>query len=459
MTTKFAELEIHEVQTHPKNVRNDVGNVVELANSITAQGIMQPLVVAPDAHGGAFFTIIAGHRRHAAAQLANLEVLPCVIREDLNTETKQLEAMLVENTQRTDLTLMEEATAYQGLLDLPGYNAKELARKVGRSQKFVKDRAKLASIPAEAIAKLEAKQMTIEDGLIFAEFTDDEEASQQLVGAHGTYNWDWTVRIMRERREDQAKAVKLRADVETLGANIVQRPENLYQAECEYKATSQYDDFQEWDDAQHIAAGHSAVVDAATRGKVLWLVPADEAPELPEEEEYQETPEEAAERQRMEDLNAGLQVAAHVRHEHLRAQVLNPTPEVLEYSRQRKIKQLVRQLTPSDLATYFDLAEDSKPAVITGALDKLNSDQLDTLTHIAGHAHQDQWLLTYEGWGPSSYGTDWAASWRELVIDTFGYKPSDIEWEAVRFRELETQTAIAAREAEHLDEEEEDTNE
>lgn len=363
MTTKFAELQIEQVRIHPKNVRTDVGNVVDLANSITAQGIMQPLVVAPsvapdgteldDVSGDwGRYIIIAGHRRHAAAQLALLDVLPCVIREDLDTESKQLEAMLVENTQRTDLTLMEEANAYQGLLDLPGYNAKDLAKKVGRSQKFVKDRAKLTTIPAEAKAKLEAKQMTIEDGLIFAEFADDVDATQQLIIAHGSCNWDWTLRMMRERREDRATAARVKAEVQQQGATVIDRPVDLHGASSEYRMTRSYPQFAEWDDVRHIAAGHVAIVDSQTRGKAMWLVPADQAPELPDDE-LTETPEQAAERQRIEDLNAGLKVAAQVRHEHLRTQMLKPTPTVLEYARQSKIKQLFKQIRPDERSMYL----------------------------------------------------------------------------------------------------------
>lgn len=469
MTTKFAELQIEQVQIHPKNVRTDVGNVVDLANSITAQGIMQPLVVAPSAATPeegvdnltvdlGTYIIIAGHRRHAAAQLANLDVLPCVIREDLDTESKQLEAMLVENTQRTDLTLMEEATAYQGLLDLPGYSAKELAKKVGRSQKFVKDRAKLTTIPAEAKAKLEAKQMTIEDGLIFAEFAGDVAATEQLINAHGSYNWEWTLRCMRERRQEQATAAKLKAEVKADGATVIERPENLYTHEAEYKDTTRYPDFNGWNTAQHIEAGHLAVVDGPTRGKVLWLVPADQAPELPDDEPT-ETPEQAAERQRIEDLNAGLKVAAQVRHEHLRTQMLKPTPTVLEYARQAKIKQLFKQLRPEERSMYLNVAEDAKPAAVTAALDALTTDQLDALKLIAGHSYEDQQLSTYAGWGPTSYGSDWAKSWRELITDAFDYQLSDIEREAIRVRDEKTAAeiaAIAARDAARASEEEQD---
>lgn len=469
MTTKFAELQIEQVQIHPKNVRTDVGNVVDLANSITAQGIMQPLVVAPAVvgpEGNALedvsgdwgrYVIIAGHRRHAAAQLALLDVLPCVIREDLDTESKQLEAMLVENTQRTDLTLMEEANAYQGLLDLPGYNAKELAKKVGRSQKFVKDRAKLTTIPAEAKAKLEAKQMTIEDGLIFAEFTDDEAATQQLINAHGTYNWEWTLRMMRERRQARATAARLKAEIQEQGATIIERPDDIHTPECVYKATSIYPDFNGWDTAQHIAAGHVAIVDGPTQGKAMWLVPADQAPELPDDEPT-ETPDQAAERQRIEDLTAGLKVAAQVRHEHLRTQMLKPTPTVLEYARQSKIKQLFKQLRPDERSMYLNIAEDSKPAAITAALDALTTDQLDALKLIAGHAYEDQQLSSYAGWGPTSYGTDWAKSWRELITDAFDYQLSDIERDAIRVCEEKTAAeiaAIAARDAARAAEEEE----
>lgn len=357
MTTRFAELPIAQLEIHPKNVRRDVGIVTDLANSISAQGIMQPFVVAPvpPAPGipelNGRYVIIAGHRRHAAAQLAGIDIVPCVIREDLDTEPKQLEAMLVENTQRTDLTLMEEARAYQAILDFPGYNLKTVSKAVGRSQKLVKDRAKLTTIPNAAAEKLDAKQMTLEEAMVFAEFADDEVATQELLQNHGSYNWRYTVQRVTADRKAAQQIVESSAKLTSLGATIIDRPENFYRNDSGWVAARSYEDFENFTTEQHIAAGHSAVVDRETRGLVLWVIPEDQAPKRQEEPEPVLTPEQLAERQRREEIDAGLEIAAHVRHEHLSARVMEPTAELLEHVRENKMKQLVKDSSRPSLST------------------------------------------------------------------------------------------------------------
>jgi len=94
----------------------------ELADSIRAQGVLQPLLVTP---GG---EVVAGHRRLAAARLAGLSELPVIVR-DLD-RVQQQEIMLVENLQRQDLSCVEEARAYRRLLD-GGHTTAQIARRIG----------------------------------------------------------------------------------------------------------------------------------------------------------------------------------------------------------------------------------------------------------------------------------------------------------------------------------------
>ncbi len=434
MTTRFAELELRQLIIHPKNIRRDVGNVVDLANSITAQGIMQHLVVAPT--GQEKYIIIAGHRRHAACQLAGLDVVPCVIRDDLDSEPKQLEAMLVENTQRTDLTIMEEARGFQTLFQFPGYTAKTVAKSVGRSQKFVKDRAKLATLDPAAIAKLEAKQMTLDDAMVFAEFADDESATQALLDAHGTYDWRFRCEMVRRQRDLERSTASIKAAVEKLGAKIIDRPENLYSDSTEWIPARRFEQFDGFTSEDHIAAGHYAIADIqATRERsdVLWVIPADQAPEEPEPLKPGLTPEQIADQERRDAINAGLKIAEHVRHEHLRSRVVEPTPELLDHVREVKRNQLVKGLCATELETYLNLPRDSKPAAVRESLEKFTATQLDVLQLLVGRWHQDQELRSFSGWGPSRYGSDWAKGWRELVTGIFGYELSDIEREAIKY--------------------------
>jgi len=115
---------VNDLRPNPLNPRGElhVAGLDELADSIRAQGVLQPLLVTP---GG---VVVAGHRRLAAARLAGLSEVPVVVR-DLDA-VQQQEIMLVENLQRQDLPAVEEARAYRRLLD-DGHTTAQLARRVG----------------------------------------------------------------------------------------------------------------------------------------------------------------------------------------------------------------------------------------------------------------------------------------------------------------------------------------
>lgn len=436
MSTQFKELRMDQLVVHPKNVRQDVGIVTDLANSISAQGIMQPLVVAPymveKPYGEVLqHVIIAGHRRHAAAKLANLELLPCVIREDLDTEPKQLEAMLVENTQRADLTVMEEARGFQALFEFPGYNAKTVAKSVGRSQKFVKDRAKLTELPAGAIAKLENHQMTLEDALVFAEFSNVPEATAELLSDHGGYNWAYTVRRWREemkRREVEGATV---ARLKSIGAAITE-PVDTYGKDSEYFSAGRFRDFEGWTDEQHVEAGHK-VYPSPRDGAPVWILARENAPEEAATLPRPETEEETADRVRREALDAGLKIAAHVRREHLKASFLKPSAAVLEFVRKERINAIVSILGDPLASEFFNLPEGAGKPEIRAAIEDLTSDQLAALQIISNRSFEEREMEKTTGWGPQQWGGDYSAKHRDQVADLFGYTFSDIEREAAEY--------------------------
>lgn len=124
----------HGVQKIPADVREafsaEVQQLIDLAVSIKAHGILQPLLVHQHATDKAKYVILAGHRRFAAAKLANLDEVPCIVRERHASWTEATEIMLVENCQRRDLSAMEKAEAMGALLNA-GYSQAEIARKTG----------------------------------------------------------------------------------------------------------------------------------------------------------------------------------------------------------------------------------------------------------------------------------------------------------------------------------------
>ena len=114
-----------------KNFKNEELN--ELSSSIKNQGLIQPIIVKPADNNQ--FQIIAGERRWRACQINGMHEVDCVIK-DLD-ETSVLEAALIENIQREDLNVIEEANAYKGLINIKNINNEILAKLIGKSSSYV----------------------------------------------------------------------------------------------------------------------------------------------------------------------------------------------------------------------------------------------------------------------------------------------------------------------------------
>lgn len=217
MAISIIDINVKSLIPNPNNPRKDVGDVTELADSIKEQGLQQALVVTPDheEHGERLFRVVIGHRRLAACRLAGIERVPCVVRE-LDARTER-ELMLVENCQRSDLTPLEEADGYQGLLDL-GAGVGELASKTGRSESFVRGRLRIARIPADVRAKSNSfAQLSLFQLDELAEFEDRPDMMAELASMAGTKNWDWKRGQLRSRMRVEDWQKRMRQVLDGLG--------------------------------------------------------------------------------------------------------------------------------------------------------------------------------------------------------------------------------------------------
>ena len=123
-----------------KNFKNE--ELKELSSSIKNQGLIQPIIVKPTEDNQ--FQIIAGERRWRACQLNGMHEVDCVIK-DLD-ETSVLEAALIENIQREDLNVIEEANAYRGLINIKNINNESLAKLIGKSSSHVSNILRLLEL-------------------------------------------------------------------------------------------------------------------------------------------------------------------------------------------------------------------------------------------------------------------------------------------------------------------------
>ncbi len=130
----------------------------ELANSISKNGIIQPLTVRPTGKSGEY-EIVAGERRWRAAKLINLPTVPVIIKELEDKDVMEL--ALVENIQREDLSPLEEAQAYRRLLGEFGYTQDDLARTVGKSRSHIANLLRLLSLPEQVKAMITTGEISM----------------------------------------------------------------------------------------------------------------------------------------------------------------------------------------------------------------------------------------------------------------------------------------------------------
>lgn len=139
------------IEPNPNQPRKnfDEAALAELAASIEANGLLQPILVREIRNG--FYRIIAGERRWRACKMANLTEIPCLVRNDLD-DRQVAEVALIENIQRRDLNAIEEAEAYRALIAEFGLTQEEVANKVGVSRSAVANTLRLLDLPDDVAA-------------------------------------------------------------------------------------------------------------------------------------------------------------------------------------------------------------------------------------------------------------------------------------------------------------------
>lgn len=138
------EVKIKDIRPNPYQPRKvfEKEAIEELKQSILEHGILQPIIVRKSIKG---YEIVVGERRYRAAKEANLEKVPVVVRE--LTEQQMMELAVLENLQREDLTPIEEAAAYQLLMEKLKVTQEELAKRLGKSRPHIANHVRLLSLP------------------------------------------------------------------------------------------------------------------------------------------------------------------------------------------------------------------------------------------------------------------------------------------------------------------------
>jgi len=176
-----SRLPIEKIEPNPDQPRRDFSPeaLQELAESIRAKGIIQPLIVRQNPRKTDSYEIVAGERRWRAAQLAQLHDVPVLIRNLDDTEV--LEVAIIENIQRADLNAIEEALGYRQLMERFGHTQERLSEALGKSRSHIANLLRLLSLPDEVQVWLREGKLTAGHARALVTTTDPVALARQVI--------------------------------------------------------------------------------------------------------------------------------------------------------------------------------------------------------------------------------------------------------------------------------------
>lgn len=237
MNTNIVDLSIDLLEHHPKNPRQDLGDLTELADSIREKGILQNLTVVPNDH--CTYYVVIGNRRLEAAKMAGLESLPCVISP--MKEDEQQAVMLLENMQRNDLDPYEQAHGFQMCLDL-GMTEDDLKKQTGFSKKTIRHRLNLLKLDHDKFKESVQRGATLQD-YIDLEQIEDEKTRDEVLEVIGTDGFRYKLRIELARQEDKKLFSNVLESLKSQGVEEVDKGPEGYGLSKALYGKSDFNDF------------------------------------------------------------------------------------------------------------------------------------------------------------------------------------------------------------------------
>lgn len=226
---------------HPQNPRKDLGDLEELTASIKENGIYQNLTVipineeAPDEEPK--YMVVIGHRRLEAAKRAGLKEVPCAIVRDLS-ETRQLQIMLLENMQRSDLTVYEQAQGFQQLLDF-GMDIEDISQQSGFSKSTIRRRLEIAKLDQNKLKEISStRPLSLKEFDALAKIKN-LEARNEAMEKIGTNDFSLAVTRAMDKEKLAAAMPVFLAEMERLG--IKKFPDSANKYSSKYRRVGSLD--------------------------------------------------------------------------------------------------------------------------------------------------------------------------------------------------------------------------
>lgn len=202
------EIAIGDIDPNPDQPRRTFPeeSLVQLAQSIQEQGVLQPLLVAPGDFGR--YLLVAGERRWRAARRAGLETVPCIVRS--LSPAQQMEIALIENLQREDLNPLEVAQGIQSLMKEFGYTQEQVAQRLSKSRPAVANLLRLLSLPEEVMELIRQGVLTAGHARVLAGL---DSAEEQLLLAGEAVEKGYSVRQLEAVAAERKKAAAAKPPV------------------------------------------------------------------------------------------------------------------------------------------------------------------------------------------------------------------------------------------------------
>ena len=218
-------ISIDKIDPNPHQARCELGNIEELMESIKSKGILEPILVRPKRGR---FEIIAGERRFVASRNLGLKEIPCI---EMDVEDNEaMEIALIENLQRKDLDIFEEADGLQAMVDMYGYNHQQVSDKIGKARSSITEILTIARIPQHV------RDIMRESG-VFSRTTIIEIAKQKTEDDMTKLTREIVARrLTREDTRDLAKYLKGKTKkLKYYAYNYVPEDTDRYRMRLEFK--------------------------------------------------------------------------------------------------------------------------------------------------------------------------------------------------------------------------------
>jgi len=188
---------LNKIVPNPNQARSELGNIDELVASIKEKGVLEPILVRPKSGK---YEIIAGERRFVASKNAGMNEIPCI---EMNVKDNEaMELSLIENLQRKDLDVFEEADGLKALTEIYGYNHSEIAEKIGKARSTITEIINIGNIPQDIRNLCKKYKITSRSTLIEVSKQKQKENMERLIKAIGERN------LKREDTRELSKRIK-----------------------------------------------------------------------------------------------------------------------------------------------------------------------------------------------------------------------------------------------------------